>query len=196
MWTRLWATIQPARHLPTVPCEYEVPRPRRPHATSGPPGTPGARSQRRNDRLPTGCRSLLWNRPGSYRPGRGSLVAYLLRIVHNKTVDAVRHEESLRRSTPAADDMHEEMDDGGLTDLAWEALRRHKVRATLQLLSDVQREALELAYFGGLTMSEVAGHTPRDRQDAEPRRHDPASLPPVTGLPRGHVGDASLIFFG
>jgi RNA polymerase sigma-70 factor (ECF subfamily) len=40
--------------------------------------------------------------------------------------------------------------------LAWEALRRGKVRTTLQLLSDVQREALELAYFGGLTMSEVA----------------------------------------
>jgi RNA polymerase sigma-70 factor (ECF subfamily) len=98
----------------------------------------------------------LWNRPGSYRPGRGSLLAYLLRIVHNKTVDAVRREESLRRRTLAADDVRGEMDDGGLTELAWEALRRHKVRATLQLLSDVQREALELAYFGGLTMSEVA----------------------------------------
>jgi RNA polymerase sigma-70 factor, ECF subfamily len=98
----------------------------------------------------------LWNRPGSYRPGRGSLLAYLLRIVHNKTVDAVRHEESLRRRTLAADGVREELDDGGLTELAWQALRRRKVRATLQLLSDVQREALELAYFGGLTMSEVA----------------------------------------
>jgi RNA polymerase sigma-70 factor (ECF subfamily) len=97
----------------------------------------------------------LWNRPGSYRPGKGSLLAYLLRIVHNKTVDAVRHEESLRRRTLAADDVREEMDDGDLTELAWEGLR-HKVRATLQLLSDVQREALELAYFGGLTRSEVA----------------------------------------
>jgi RNA polymerase sigma-70 factor (ECF subfamily) len=99
----------------------------------------------------------LWNRPGSYRPGRGSLLAYLLRIVHNKTVDAVRHEESLRRRTLAAENVQEDMDDGGLTELAWEALRRHRVRATLQLLSDVQRESLELAYFGGLTMSEVAG---------------------------------------
>jgi RNA polymerase sigma-70 factor (ECF subfamily) len=98
----------------------------------------------------------LWNRPGSYRPGKGSLLAYLLRIVHNKTVDAVRHEESLRRRTLAADDVREEMDDGDLTELAWEALRRQRVRATLQHLSDVQRESLELAYFGGLTMSEVA----------------------------------------
>jgi len=52
--------------------------------------------------------------------------------------------------------VREEMDDEDLTELAWEALRRQKVQATLQHLSDVQREALELAYSGVLTMSEVA----------------------------------------
>jgi len=99
----------------------------------------------------------LWHQPWSYRPGKGSLPAYLLRIVHNKAVDAIRHEEALRRRTLAVVDVQEEMDDEGLTELAWMAVRRQEVRATLQLLSEVQREALELAYFGGLTGSEVAG---------------------------------------
>jgi RNA polymerase sigma-70 factor, ECF subfamily len=98
----------------------------------------------------------LWNRPWSYRPGSGSVTAYLLRIVHNRAVDAVRHEEALRRRALAAEHVRQEMDDGDLTELAWTAVRRKEVRASLQLLSDLQREALELAYFGGLSIPEVA----------------------------------------
>ena len=39
----------------------------------------------------------VWRRPGSYAPGRGRFSSYLFGVVHNKAVDAIRHEEALRR---------------------------------------------------------------------------------------------------
>src|SRR2546428_8366209 len=39
----------------------------------------------------------IWQRAGRFDPDRGSVAAYLFAAVHNKAVDAVRHEESLRR---------------------------------------------------------------------------------------------------
>ena len=98
----------------------------------------------------------VWRRPGSFNPDKGSVAGYLFGAVHHKAVDAVRHEESIRRREQAAsvgqgDDSEEE-----LVENAWLALRRDRVRTALDMLSDVQKEALELAYFGGLTYREVA----------------------------------------
>ena len=100
----------------------------------------------------------LWRRPGAYRPARGSLQAYVLQIVHNKAVDTIRHEEGIRRRALAAraQDPPEAMDDDALTEMAWQAVRRQQVRAGLRRLSRLQREALELAYFEGLSYAQVA----------------------------------------
>lgn len=98
----------------------------------------------------------VWRRP-SYRPDRGRVGSYLLGVVHNKAVDAVRHEDALRRrelahgGTPDAPDAAELV-----VEAAWLATRRLEVRAAVARLTPVQREAIELAYFEGLTCSEVA----------------------------------------
>src|SRR5918999_6094483 len=39
----------------------------------------------------------IWRRPDSYRAERGSVAAYVLGAVHHKAVDAIRHEESVKR---------------------------------------------------------------------------------------------------
>lgn len=98
----------------------------------------------------------IWRRPGSYSPDRGTVSAYVLGMVHHKAVDAIRHEESIRRRERAAADEPESSTGDELVDEAWISVRRDRVRSAVQKLSDVQREALELAYFGGLTYSEVA----------------------------------------
>jgi RNA polymerase sigma-70 factor (ECF subfamily) len=98
----------------------------------------------------------IWQRAESFRPEKGTLSAYLLRIVHNRVVSAIRSEQAKRKRDVSMASLQEQTDDDALVDLAWAAVRRQHVRGTLELLSGAQREALELAYFGGLTHAEVA----------------------------------------
>ena len=96
----------------------------------------------------------LWRRPGAFDPQRGNLQTFLLGVARNKAIDLVRREESRRRTRDSL--MNEtEMNPtqlGPETGLE----ERQEVRAALAQLSEVQREALVLAYFGGRTYREVA----------------------------------------
>jgi RNA polymerase sigma-70 factor (ECF subfamily) len=100
-----------------------------------------------------------WRNAARYERGRGSVKTWLLSIVHHRAVDAVRR----RRPTVELPD-REDVPPAGLTlpDLWPEVaagLDREAVRSALDTLSVVQREAIELAYFGGLTQQEIAART-------------------------------------
>jgi RNA polymerase sigma-70 factor (ECF subfamily) len=98
----------------------------------------------------------IWRRPGSYNPQRGSVTSYLFGAVHNKAVDAIRHEQSLRRREQAMTDRPEGWGGEEVVEAAWLSVRRVQVRSALQRLSKAQREALQMAYFEGVTYAEVA----------------------------------------
>ncbi|MGH2719751.1 MAG: sigma-70 family RNA polymerase sigma factor [Actinomycetota bacterium] len=96
----------------------------------------------------------IWQRASRFDPERGSVPSYLFATVHNKAVDAIRHEESIRRR-----ELGELPADPGaetVVEAAWLGVRRSAVRQAVARLSAAQREALELAYFEGLTYREVA----------------------------------------
>jgi RNA polymerase sigma-70 factor (ECF subfamily) len=96
----------------------------------------------------------LWRRPGAYDPLRGSLQTFLLGIARNKGIDLVRREEALRRTR---DSLLAEAEVASRTESATEQVdERQRVKAALNGLSSVQREAIVLAYFGGRTYREVA----------------------------------------
>jgi RNA polymerase sigma-70 factor (ECF subfamily) len=100
-----------------------------------------------------------WRNANRYLEGRGSVKTWLLSIVHHRAVDAVRR----RRPTTELPD-RDAVPPGALTipDIWPEVagrLDRESVRGALAELSDAQREALELAYFGGLTQQEIAERT-------------------------------------
>jgi RNA polymerase sigma factor (sigma-70 family) len=100
-----------------------------------------------------------WRNSNRYVEGRGSVKTWLLSIVHHRAVDAVRR----RRPTTELPD-RETTPPAALTipDIWPEVagrLDRESVRAALAGLADPQREALELAYFGGLTQQEIAART-------------------------------------
>ena len=102
-----------------------------------------------------------WRNAARYVEGRGSVKTWLLSIVHHRAIDAVRR----RRPTS---ELPESGEDGPapaaltLPDIWPEVaagIDRETVRGALATLSDVQREAIELAYFGGLTQVEIAERT-------------------------------------
>ena len=100
-----------------------------------------------------------WRNAARYIEGRGSVKTWLLSIVHHRAVDALRR----RRPTSELPE-REDVPPPALTlpDIWPEVagrLDREAVRAALVTLSDVQREAIELAYFGGLTQQEIAVRT-------------------------------------
>jgi RNA polymerase sigma-70 factor (ECF subfamily) len=98
----------------------------------------------------------IWQQAGRFDAKRGSVAAYIFSAVHNKAVDAVRHEVSLRRRDETHADPATETASDEVVEATWMGVRRSEVRSAVAGLSPVQREALDLAYFGGLTYSEVA----------------------------------------
>jgi RNA polymerase sigma-70 factor (ECF subfamily) len=99
-----------------------------------------------------------WRGADRYVPGRGSVRTWLLSIVHHRAIDAVRRRrptaelpvESEGQATPVPLTMPDVWGEvSGRLD-------RERVNAAVSTLSDAQREALELAYWGGLSQSEIA----------------------------------------
>jgi RNA polymerase sigma factor (sigma-70 family) len=95
-----------------------------------------------------------WRASGTYAPGRGTGRTWLLTLVHRRAVDLVRREE--RRRTEPLENAPPPGVGGGADELAWSKLERERVQQALTALPEVQREAIELAYYGGLTQSELA----------------------------------------
>src|SRR6266566_2304418 len=76
----------------------------------------------------------IWRTASRFVPERGKASTWILTVVHRRAVDLVRREERRRADT----------------------LERERVQNALRQLPDQQREAIELAYYGGFTQSELA----------------------------------------
>jgi RNA polymerase sigma-70 factor, ECF subfamily len=101
----------------------------------------------------------VWRNATRYVEGRGSVKTWLLSIVHHRAIDAVR------RRRPTTDLPDADLPPPAALTLpdVWAEvaaeLDAETVQGALATLSDVQREAIELAYFGGLTQQEIADRT-------------------------------------
>ncbi len=94
-----------------------------------------------------------WRTAASFDPARGSASTWLLTLVHRRAVDVVRREHR-RRAEPLDD---APIASGDSTDEAVEIReQRRAVQKALAQLPPEQREALELAYYGGLSQAELA----------------------------------------
>ena len=97
-----------------------------------------------------------WRNAARYIEGRGSVKTWLLAIVHHRAIDAVRR----RRPTTDLPDADLPPPEALRLPDVWAdvaaTLDADTVQGALATLSDVQREAIELAYFGGLTQQEIA----------------------------------------
>jgi len=97
----------------------------------------------------------LWRDANRFDPSRGAVAPWLFSLARHKAIDLVRREANIRKRTADVDlELHESDDD--VDQETWQRIRKEKVLAAIEELTPVQREALELAFFGGLTHVEVA----------------------------------------
>ena len=96
----------------------------------------------------------LWRSAARFVPERGKASTWILTLVHRRAVDIVRREE--RRRADALEQSPEPESRIEVDEEAWLRLQRERVQDALRQLPDQQREALELAYYGGFTQSELA----------------------------------------
>ncbi len=101
----------------------------------------------------------VWRNAARYAPGKGSVKTWLLAIVHHRAIDAVRR----RRPTAELPDVETVPPPQFQLPDVWgevsASLDAATVRGALDALTEVQREAIELAYYGGLTQQEIAERT-------------------------------------
>jgi RNA polymerase sigma-70 factor, ECF subfamily len=95
----------------------------------------------------------IWRGAGTYRPERAKASTWLLTFVHRRAVDLVRREQK-RRTLPVVGEPQGA--DPGADEEVVERSRREIVQDALRRLPAEQREPIELAYYGGLTQSELA----------------------------------------
>jgi RNA polymerase sigma-70 factor (ECF subfamily) len=99
----------------------------------------------------------LWRAGGRYERSRGSVRSWVLSVVHNRAIDAFRHQTVTSGRDVADDEAASRLPSAERTDA--EVERRddaRQVRVALDGLPSEQRQVIELAYFGGFTHAEIA----------------------------------------
>ena len=96
-----------------------------------------------------------WRDAPRFEPGRGSVAGWLTTIARSRALDLVRARTRRSRITAAAAAGAPAAPPGPDSALDHEE-RRREVRRALDALSPTQRQAIELAYFEGLSQSEIA----------------------------------------
>ncbi|MDF3301322.1 sigma-70 family RNA polymerase sigma factor [Streptomyces tropicalis] len=98
----------------------------------------------------------VWRTAARYRADRGTAINWILTLAHRRAVDRVRsaeaaaareHKAALLDRTPEYDQVTEQVE---------AHLEREQVRRCLRTLTEIQRQAVTLAYYRGLTYREVA----------------------------------------
>jgi RNA polymerase sigma-70 factor (ECF subfamily) len=98
----------------------------------------------------------IWRTASRFDPERGSAISWMLTIAHRKAVDRVRSAEAATRREATYHDRNRTVAHDETAEAATAALEATRVRHAMSSLTEVQREAIELAYFGGYTHTQVA----------------------------------------
>ncbi|MEU1255137.1 sigma-70 family RNA polymerase sigma factor [Streptomyces chartreusis] len=98
----------------------------------------------------------VWRTAPRYRPDRGTPVNWILTLAHRRAVDRVRSVEAAAAREHKAALLDRLPDYDHVTEQVEARLEREQVRRCLRTLTDVQKQAVTLAYYRGLTYRQVA----------------------------------------
>ncbi|MFJ1876656.1 sigma-70 family RNA polymerase sigma factor [Streptomyces chartreusis] len=98
----------------------------------------------------------VWRTAPRYRPDRGTAINWILTLAHRRAIDRVRSVEATaaRDHRAAVMDHMPEYDE--VSEQAEARIEREQVRRCLRTLTELQRQAVTLAYYRGLTYRQVA----------------------------------------
>jgi RNA polymerase sigma-70 factor, ECF subfamily len=98
----------------------------------------------------------VWKQASTYKPDRGSVIAWMATMAHRRAVDRVRSVTS----EVARDERYAFIDQDRESDEVWDSVAQQydveRVRGALTHLTAIQRQAIQLAYYEGLTQSQIA----------------------------------------
>nr|WSX48085.1 ECF RNA polymerase sigma factor SigK [Streptomyces sp. NBC_00974] len=98
----------------------------------------------------------LWRQAARYRPAQGSVMTWVATIAHRRAVDRVRSAQASanREQATAARDQERPFDE--VAEQVETRLESEQVRRCMRGLTELQRQAVTLAYYQGMTYREVA----------------------------------------
>jgi RNA polymerase sigma-70 factor (ECF subfamily) len=97
----------------------------------------------------------LWNRPERFDPERGALRSFLLADTHGRSIDMLRSELA-RKEREKKEQVMDVRETADVESQVWSNVASAEVRAAVASLTESERKAIELAYFGGYTYRQVA----------------------------------------
>ena len=97
-----------------------------------------------------------WRRAAAYDSSRGSVRAWLMTIVHHQTISLLRATRSRGGATIDIASILSLTNGEDTEAMVMSAMQGEQVREALGSLSSVQRQVVEFAYFGGLSLSEIS----------------------------------------
>jgi RNA polymerase sigma-70 factor (ECF subfamily) len=99
---------------------------------------------------------IVWQQTAAFRPASGSVAAWLIGITRHRAIDRIRSQrhKARQRDVQMDDAMAAVLSDN--TSVENDAILRSDIRRALGDLPTEQRQAIELAYYGGLSTAEIA----------------------------------------
>jgi RNA polymerase sigma-70 factor (ECF subfamily) len=98
----------------------------------------------------------IWQQSARYDASRGKPVAWLLTIARTRAIDSLRSSDRQQEKTEPFDPQRDQSPSGTKADIFVLADTRQAVQEALQALPEQQRIPLEMAYFQGMSHTEIA----------------------------------------
>jgi RNA polymerase sigma-70 factor (ECF subfamily) len=98
----------------------------------------------------------VWRTAPRYRADRGTAINWILTLAHRRAVDRVRHVEAVAARDHKAALLERIPEYDEVTEQVEARLEREQVRRCLRTLTEIQRQAVTLAYYRGLTYRQVS----------------------------------------
>ncbi|MBC6460383.1 sigma-70 family RNA polymerase sigma factor [Actinomadura sp. HBU206391] len=99
----------------------------------------------------------VWRTAARFDPERGGAMAWIMTLAHRRAVDRVRSAQAAGEREERVARRSAEVPYDEVAESVENRLERERVRRCLGGLTDLQRESVALAYYGGYTHREVAG---------------------------------------